>query len=734
MYKRNALASEPTISVVICAYSNDRRSELLASIASVQEQKYKPLEIIVVVDHNPSLEAFVRDSTDNVKLLPNSKKKGLSGARNTGIEMARGNIIAFLDDDAVATETWLFEMAKTFRDASVIGMGGKVIPVWPRCAPKWLPEEFLWVVGCSFRGQPLGVVEIRNPIGCNMAFRSEAFSLAGTFETGRGRLGDDAAGDEETEFSVRLKRTAPRSIILQNPLALVYHHIAGSRLSWSYFRSRCVAEGRSKALLVAVTGPHDGLSSERTYITHTLPWGFLKGLGETIGRRDFWGLARATNIALGLCFTVYGYLGGRWQLRTKSVKSIFQPFKICEVETTEPLPTIDMQESSGKVEYGGVFCLLRNRGRPIGCIEWRTAESRISPSQLHTLINEQVETEQQDPYSASDTPAIRPAITIVIATKDRTESLSRCLDSLLNQDYPSLDILVVDNAPATEETATMIREKYSSVGCVRYIRENIPGLGRAHNKGLALTEAPVVAFTDDDVRVDAGWLTAIATAFNSDRNVACVTGLILPAELQTRAQFWTEKHGGFGKGFTRKIFDLETNHATGPLYPYTAGQFGSGANMAFRSDILRALGGFDPALGAGTIARGGDDLACFFAVIRAGFKIVYEPAAIVWHYHRQEEAGMRRQALGYGIGLGAYLTKLVIDDPRIILNYIRLLPAGLTYIIGNRSDKNRRLPSDYPRGLRWRERFGIVIGVAAYFASRFRAARKNHTAKLLRSS
>jgi len=200
--------------------------------------------------------------------------------------------------------------------------------------------------------------------------------------------------------------------------------------------------------------------------------------------------------------------------------------------------------------------------------------------------------------------------------------------------------------------------------------------------------------------------------------VGCVTGLILPAELETRAQFWTERHGGFGKGFTRRIFDFEGNRPPGPLFPFTAGQFGSGANMAFSMEAIRRIGGFDPALGAGTLARGGDDLASFCAVLKAGYQLIYEPEAIVWHYHRRGEEGMRRQAFGYGVGLGAYLTKLIVDKPSTVFQLFRALPAGLAHMFGPSAPKNQRLPDDYPASLVWRERLGILAGLPGYLQSR----------------
>jgi GT2 family glycosyltransferase len=302
---------------------------------------------------------------------------------------------------------------------------------------------------------------------------------------------------------------------------------------------------------------------------------------------------------------------------------------------------------------------------------------------------------------------------------------------LLIQTYDDMDIVVVDNAPTSSATANLISDVYAQTGRVRYIREDVPGLGRAHNRGVAAAVGDVVAFTDDDVIVDPSWVAAIAANFAHSRQIGCVTGLILPAELQTRAQYWTERHGGFGKGLSRRVFDPENGQQDDPLFPYTAGAFGSGANMAFRRETLEQMGGFDDALGAGTLARGGDDLAAFVASLQCGYKLVYEPGAIVWHHHRRSEDGMRRQAYSYGVGLGAYLTKQIVNDPRRLVFFARKFPAAVAHLFSGKSSKLARLPDDYPRRLVWSERWGILMGVPAYLRSRIQSRRDQPNAETL---
>jgi len=194
--------------------------------------------------------------------------------------------------------------------------------------------------------------------------------------------------------------------------------------------------------------------------------------------------------------------------------------------------------------------------------------------------------------------------------------------------------------------------------------------------------------------------------------------MILPLELETPAQLWLEQYGGFSKGFHDTLFDLEENRPAAALFPYTAGAFGSGASMAFRTDVLRHIGGFDPAIGAGTLALGGDDLAAFFDVVAAGYGVAYAPAALVRHRHRRDYESLRRQAYGYGVGLTAFLTKTVLDRPARLLEIGRRLPRGLAYALSPTSDKNAGKQADYPRRLTWLELKGMVHGPRAYIRSR----------------
>lgn len=310
------------------------------------------------------------------------------------------------------------------------------------------------------------------------------------------------------------------------------------------------------------------------------------------------------------------------------------------------------------------------------------------------------------------------AITVVIATRDRTESLLRCLDVLSKSSYSAFDVVVVDSAPRGDGTRRALAEHPGWPFALRYVHEPRPGLALAHNAALPAVTGEVVAITDDDVEVDRDWLASIAGAF-TDSEVTCVTGLIVPAELETRAQVLVEESGGFGRGFTRRVYRRDMPEP-GPLFPFTAGRFGSGANMAFRTAWLKARGGFDPAMGAGTPARGGDDLTAFLQVIIDGGALVYEPRAVVRHWHRREYEGMRRQAFQYGMGLGAYLTASVSARPALLGAMLRRVVPAVRHLLSPASAKNVGRTDDFPRELVWRERAGVLVGPFAYARSRWR--------------
>jgi GT2 family glycosyltransferase len=264
--------------VIICAYTQDRWAELTESIESVIAQP-EVSEIIVVIDHESELLERVRTRWPRLTVVPNEQRRGLSGARNTGLELVSDDIVAFLDDDAAATAGWLASLLNAFRDPTVVAVGGTALPNWPAGrAPSVLPPELLWVVGCSYRGQPTRRADVRNVIGCSMAFRSSALRRIDGFNVATGRVGRLPLGAEETEACIRLHRLETTSRILLEPSSVVRHTVTPERTTWRYLRRRCFYEGVSKAVLAKTLGAGDALESERGYLLRTLTGGIVRAI------------------------------------------------------------------------------------------------------------------------------------------------------------------------------------------------------------------------------------------------------------------------------------------------------------------------------------------------------------------------------------------------------------------------------------------------------------------------
>jgi glycosyltransferase involved in cell wall biosynthesis len=295
---------------VVCAYTLERIELIAAAIASLEGQTVPPHEIVLVADYAPELEAEFKRRRPQLKVLANSEQQGLSGARNTGLAAAEGEVVAFLDDDAVAAPDWIERLGAAYADERVLGAGGAVHPNWSQGRPTWFPPEFDWVVGCTHSGMPQRREAVRNLVGANMSFRRRALVEAGGFRHELGRIGKIPAGCEETDLCIRIGKRHPEGEILYDPEAGVDHFVPAERGSFDYFGSRCRGEGRSKAILTALVGGDSGLEAERSYVRRTLPLGFLRGLGGVF-RGDFAGPRRAGAIVYGLASTTGGFLAAQ---------------------------------------------------------------------------------------------------------------------------------------------------------------------------------------------------------------------------------------------------------------------------------------------------------------------------------------------------------------------------------------------------------------------------------------
>lgn len=295
--------SRPTVSIVICAYTQERWDDITAAIASAVNQP-EATEVIVVIDHETDLLNRTRRAWGGLTVVPNRYRQGLSGARNTGLELAAGDIVAFLDDDAVAADDWMREMLSAYDAPQVVAVGGSAEPVWPGGkAPAHYPAELLWIVGCTYRGLPTKRADVRNVIGCSMSLRRDALLGVGGFNPDTGRVGKHPLGAEETEVCIRLTAADPTRRIRFEPRSSVRHRVTPERTTWRYLRSRSFFEGVSKAGLSKSLGSADALSSERSYTARVLPRAVVRELLH--GR-----IVAAAAIVVSLACAAMGYAYG----------------------------------------------------------------------------------------------------------------------------------------------------------------------------------------------------------------------------------------------------------------------------------------------------------------------------------------------------------------------------------------------------------------------------------------
>jgi O-antigen biosynthesis protein len=417
--------------------------------------------------------------------------------------------------------------------------------------------------------------------------------------------------------------------------------------------------------------------------------------------------------------------------------SVACPIKVVDVELSRPVARVE-----GLHAYVGLQALVRLHGVPLGyvhlpvhhgCCEAEALSNAINQRHGHAILRHLLSdslavsgTDQLDLPSLLNTkhpdfqgPA--PTVTVVVCSRDRAGDLARCLESLNQLDYGPLDILVVDNAPSHDATERLVRDHHPQA---RYVCEPRPGLDWARNRGIAEARGEIIAFTDDDVIVDAGWVKALARAFAENPEVMAITGLVVPYELETEAQFLFERYGGFGRGFERHWYKASaaSNRRVAGQHG-GAGKFGTGANMAYRRSLFDEIGLFDPALDVGTVTNGGGDLEMFFRVLKEGYTLVYEPNAIVRHRHRREYARLRTQISNNGIGFYSYLVRSALaypDERRAIIRFglwwlwtwnVRRLIASLLGWL------------DFPRDLILAELHGSFLGLRRYRQSD-RAARR----------
>ncbi len=318
--------ASPSISVVICSHDEDRYEEVVAAVRSIERQTHPALETMVVVDHNrPLYERLKAAFPSGVTVLENGGPQGAPSSKNTGALIAGGDIVAFLDDDAVAADDWLEEIAAAHRThPGILGIGGWTEPAWERSQPAWFPIEFGWVVGASYRGLPPAGEQVRNTTGGNMSVDRRAYVEAGGFDVKLGKVGVRSE-PEDTELCIRIGNMHPGRQWIFWPDARIHHKVPQERESFRYFLTRCRYEGLGKAALTAIAGSRRGLSSERSYALRILSSGVAIRLARGLRSRDSSFFAQALVLVVGLAVTTAGFAEGLFTVKLRSLRGKFKP-------------------------------------------------------------------------------------------------------------------------------------------------------------------------------------------------------------------------------------------------------------------------------------------------------------------------------------------------------------------------------------------------------------------------
>jgi glycosyltransferase involved in cell wall biosynthesis len=376
-------------------------------------------------------------------------------------------------------------------------------------------------------------------------------------------------------------------------------------------------------------------------------------------------------------------------------------------------------------EYDTVWCLSRINGVPQEISFWDvTGDQSVSIRSLcDQLDSGRVTNDRMSPGPPPPKTAGLDA-TVVICTRDRPVGLRAALASLQRQTDSNFGVLVVDNGSSSPESAAVVEE----LGLARceYVVEPRPGLARARNRALDTVRTDLVAWIDDDEVADPDWVRRLKEGFVHNAKPAAVCGVMLPAELEFEAQVRFEQYGGFnkGRGMAPEVLRMGTSSVISPLYPLPA--FGPGGNMAFQTESLRSVEGFDPCLGAGTRTHGCEETRVLSLLLSSGHAVLHWPAAITWHTHRREMAALRKQFYGYSAGLSAFYASMIRSRPTAAFDVLRLAPYAYRDLRrGSENLRSGQLPDDFPPDLLKAARRGLFEGGVMYVYEAIRDRRQS---------
>ncbi len=736
-------------------------------VQTIRGHARSPVEVIVV--ENRPAASNVRDALadafqDSTVRYVEEPTPGLSRARNAGLAAASGPMVAFVDDDVVVDECWLDALRAAFAaqpDATCVT--GQIEPLELGTQAQSLLEQY-----ATFgKGSTRRVFALDNPpddvplfpytaghfgSGANMAFRREALLELGGFDPCLG-AGTPAKGAEDMDICIRLILSG--QTLVYEPRAIVRHrHLDTMRL----LRGKVFSYGIGLGALIA---KHLTSGPDRSRLLRLIPGGisYLLSPRSRKNAAKATGYPRQLNLIewMGLLSGPLAYTRSRRSEVTSqgapssreraadapeaSMRRVWSG----ELELSNPVPEIKPPLTESGAAFDEARLLIRVLGEPIGFMEAPLSSGGVDLHQVVEKMDPDLGERLERQLASSGLPPLGeiaagrrrggtsapdwiaesdgPLVTVIVCTRNRAQGLLRCLHSIRCLRYSNLEILVVDNAPADDSTMDAVLQAAGEDARLRYVRETRPGLSVARNRGLREARGELIAYTDDDVRVDPLWVDAILRGFRRRADVGCVTGLVASASLERRAEQYFDARVGWSSSCEQRLFEAKASRADSRLHPYAPGVFGTGANVAFESDAIRALGGFDESLGAGSPTCGGEDLDAFVRLLRSGQTLSYEPAALVWHEHRVSETDLQKQMYAYGKGLSAYLCKFLFARGSG-LDVARRLVVGVLHA-GRLARRSRTAAnrSGVARGLLTAELRGWLAGPWAYLRARSRQDR-----------
>jgi glucosyl-dolichyl phosphate glucuronosyltransferase len=319
-----------TATVIIPAYTLDRWELLADAVASVEAQTRAPIELILCIDHNLELlercierwgtqvsaggfpilvvpnrfEQHDKGSGTHEKAHGSKRRFGAGWARNSGAEIAQGEILVFLDDDAAAEPDWLEKLLEPYRLSETVGVGGAPLPAYETSRPAWFPANFDWVFGCAYDGLPKSLSPLGHLIGANMSVRRDVFEEIGGFHS---------IDFDDLDLCMRVASHRPDQKLLYEPRAIVHHYVPAQRVEWRYFWRRCFFVNREKVEAFADMGGAANMRAERDFVRKAITSQLAANVRD-VASGQLVGLSRLGAMLIGMAMAALGHLVGRGQM------------------------------------------------------------------------------------------------------------------------------------------------------------------------------------------------------------------------------------------------------------------------------------------------------------------------------------------------------------------------------------------------------------------------------------